>query len=340
MKWWKNILASASVIILLLSCERRPLIEPDFKTRVEVKVNIETIANVTSDVYNEKIPLPKIEPEVMRVMFYNLHEDQMLGESFISNLQKDEHDQMIVSGEVSILPGEYRVMVYAFGTESTLISKYDSWNGCTAYTDALSQEYLKTLSLKSPLDEQPIHFQPDHLLAARSEYESIPWHSGSHVIHSVASSVVESYYLQVKVQGLEYVSSARAVMTSMSGSVPIATAQADYSSPVALYIPLQKSDDKGKPVICNIFHTFGRIPESTNELEVTFDLMTVDGRTVTKSFDISDLFLSQDCIEHHWLLVEETIVVPPPPDPGPGTSGGGFDPVVDDWENENHEIEM
>jgi hypothetical protein len=45
MNWWKNILASASVIILLLSCERRPLIEPDFKTRVEVKVNIETIAN-------------------------------------------------------------------------------------------------------------------------------------------------------------------------------------------------------------------------------------------------------------------------------------------------------
>jgi anti-anti-sigma factor len=115
---------------------------------------------------------------------------------------------MIVSGEVSILPGEYRVMVYAFGTESTLISKYDSWKGCTAYTDALSQEYLKTLSLKSSLDEQPIHFQPDHLLAARSEYESIPWHSGSHVIHSVASSVVESYYLQIKVQGLEYVSSA------------------------------------------------------------------------------------------------------------------------------------
>ena len=80
MNWWKNILASASVIILLLSCERRPLIEPDFKTRVEVKVNIETIANVTSDVYNEKIPLPKIEPEVMRVMFYDRHEDQMLGE--------------------------------------------------------------------------------------------------------------------------------------------------------------------------------------------------------------------------------------------------------------------
>lgn len=334
-----NIL-SALLILMTMSCERRPLEEPDFETRIDVRVNVAAIANVTCDIYNDKIPVPAIEPEVMRVMFYDIHEDKMLGESFISDISRNEDDEMVVSGNVSILPGEYRVMVYAFGTESTLISDYNSWNRCQAYTDPLSQDFLKTMSLKGQVDQQSIHFQPDHLMAARSEYENIPWHSGTHVILAEATSVVESYYLQVKVDGLEYVSSARAVLTSMSGSVPLATAQPDYTSPVALYIPLQKSDDEGEDVICNVFHTFGRVPESKNELEVTFDLMTVDGRTVTRSFDISDLFDSQECIDHHWLLVEETIVVPAPPDPGPGASGGGFDPVVNDWENEYHEIEM
>lgn len=335
--FWNILLAMFALIVV--SCERRPLEEPDFKTKVDIRVNIEAIANITCDVYNEKLPIPEINPEVMRVMFYDLNKDKMLGESFISDARKED-DNLVISGEISILPGDYRVMVYAFGTESTLISDYNSWDRCYAYTDPLSQELLKAMSLKSSIDEQEIHYQPDHLLAAKSEYESIPWHSGTHVIHAVASSVVESYYLQVKVDGLEYVSSARAVVTSMSGGVPLATMEADKTSPVALYIPLQKSDDKGKAVICNVFHTFGRIPDSVNELEVTFDLMTVDGRTVTKNFDISDLFLSPACIDHHWLLVEETIVVPPPPDPGPGATGGGFDPSVNDWENEHHEIEM
>ena len=326
--------------ILLVACERRILEEPDFKTRIDVLINVQAIANVTCDVYNEKLPRPSVEPEVLRVMFYDCEKDKMLGESFISEANRSDSGELIISGEVSILPGDYRVMVYSFGTESTLISQYDSWNGCMAYTDPLSSEMLKVLALKNSDGGQAIHYQPDHLLAARSEKESIPWHSGTHVIQANASSVVESYYLQVKVDGLEYVSSARAVLTSMSSGVPIATAKPILESPVSLYIPLQKRDDKGTPVVCNVFNTFGRIPDSTNDLEVTFDLKTVDGRTITKNFDISDLFLSEECVSHHWLLVEETIVVPPPPDPGPGAAGGGFDPVVNDWEQENHEIQM
>ena len=38
--------------------------------------------------------------------------------------------------------------------------------------------------------------------------------------------------------------------------------------------------------------------------------------------------------------VEDTIEVPEPDDPHPGGGGGLFDPVVDDWEEEHHEIEL
>ena len=325
-----------TLLLTLASCVRRPLEDPDFSTRIDVKVDITAVANVTCDIYNEKIPIPAIESEVMRVLFFDQYRDKLLGESFISDISTDpETGAMSIHGDISILPGTYRMMIYTFGTESTLISDYDSWESGRAYTDPLSEAALRALSLKSS-DDQRICYQPDHLLVASSSEETIPYHAGVYTIKAKAASIVQTYYLQVKVDGLEYVSSAMATLSSMAPSATLSTGKMDTENPVTIYIPLQKSDDEGEPIICNTFNTFGRIPESTNELKVTFDIKTVDGRIITRDFDISDLFLSEACLEHHWLLLEEHIEVPPPESPGPG--GGGFDPSVDDWENESHEI--
>ena len=95
----------------------------------------------------------------------------------------------------------------------------------------------------------------------------------------------------------------------------------------------QKSDDKGKNVICAVFNTFGRIPESDNNFEVTFDLAVKGGTSVRKTFDISNLFLTENAVKHHWLLLEDTIKVEPPKD-----LGGAFEPKVDDWEDEQKDI--
>ena len=42
------------MLAALVSCERRSLTEPDFKTRVDVQIRVKAIANVTCDVYNSK----------------------------------------------------------------------------------------------------------------------------------------------------------------------------------------------------------------------------------------------------------------------------------------------
>lgn len=336
-----RILTILIALAALVSCQHRPLHDPDFSTKINVNVNISAVANITCDVYNDKIPVPEMTPEVMRVLFFDTEKDKLLAESFITEVQKDATGQISVSGELSILPGEYRLLIYQFGTESTMISDYDSWDNAEAYTDPLSDEMLKSLALKATAgqDDQLLRYQPDHVLVARNQRETIPYHSGVHTIHAEASTIVESYYLQVKVEGLEYVSSSRAILTSMSPAANMVEATATNTPASAIYIPLLKSDDKGVPVICNVFNTFGRIPESTNELIVTFELRTVDGRLISKNFDISDKFLSEECLKHHWLLIEEAIVVPPPENPDPDV-GGGFDPSVGDWENEYHEIEM
>lgn len=60
-----------SVLLLLFAivaggCRRRPLEDPDNLTAVRVRVNVAGIHNVTSDIYNDKIPVQKIEPSAMQ----------------------------------------------------------------------------------------------------------------------------------------------------------------------------------------------------------------------------------------------------------------------------------
>ena len=124
----------------------------------------------------------------------------------------------------------------------------------------------------------------------------------------------------------------RAVLSGMVGSNLIATNTRVTEPEAAIWFNLQKSDDKGVPVICTVFDTFGRIDRSTNNLEVTFNIQTTDGKTVVRTFNISDLFETENAIRHHWLLLDETIKIDPP------QTGGGFDPKVDDWDEEHHDV--
>ncbi|MGM9736599.1 MAG: DUF5119 domain-containing protein [Candidatus Cryptobacteroides sp.] len=336
--WLMRSAAVAICAAVAASCNFRPMEEIEYNTKIEVDVNIKAVANVTCDIYNELIPPPDIECEVFRVLFFDTKEDRLLSDSFIYDTHIDEQTgQISVRGDINIMPGDYRMIIYTFGTESTLIENYDSWEKATAYTSPLTDAELKTLSLKAS-EDQLIRYQPDHLLVASSELESIPYHAGVFTITTEAQSIVESYYLQVRVKGAQWISSAKAVLSSMSPSASLNDKAKDYSAPTSIYIDLKKSEDKGEDVVCNVFNTFGRIPESENELKVTFDLMTTDGRKIEREYEISDLFLSEDCINHHWLLIDDTIDVPKPPDSG--NTGGGFDPEVVDWENEEHFIEF
>ena len=81
-------------------------------------------------------------------------------------------------------------------------------------------------------------------------------------------------------------------------------------------------------------NTFGRIGGSVNDLEVTFDLTRTDGKVFRHTFDISDLFQSDNAVLHQWLLLEETIKIDPP------KTSGGYDPIIGGWDDEHKEIEI
>ena len=226
------------------------------------------------------------------------------------------------------------MLIYNFDTESTLVRDDLTFETIEAYTDKVTSSIRQSF-LGRAGEENAIVYEPDHLVVASNEREVIPFHEGVHVVKTDATSIVETYYLQIKVDGLQYVSSARAVLTGMVGSNRFGRNERVTSTPVSLYFSLQKSDDKGVDVLATVCNTFVRIEDITNCLSVTFDIRTTDGRTVKRDFDITSLFSSEACLKHHWLLLEETVKIDPP-----ACSGGGFDPSVDDWEDEHHDIKL
>lgn len=328
-----------SVLLLLLAivaagCRRRPLEDPDYRTAVRVKVNVAGIPNVTSDIYNDKIPVQKIEPSAMHVLFFGECEDVVAAEDFITDVSFDEDGNRIVSGEVMLAPGSYRMLIYDFGTEETLIRNYYNWDRAEAYTDPVPSALQNRYTTKGETAPN-ILTQPEHLVVARNACETVPYHNGVYTICTEATSVVESWYIQVKVDGLEYVSSAQAILSGMVSANLIATNTRVNDPEATIWFNLQKSDDKGQDVICAVFNTFGRIPESDNNFEVTFDLAVKGGTNVRKTFNISNLFLTENAVKHHWLLLEDTIKVEPPKN-----AGGAFDPKVDDWDEEHQDIDI
>lgn len=321
-------------LAMLGGCQLRPLVDPEYNTYVRIKVNTDNIRNVTSDIYNEDVERPEVVPEVMHVLFFEPEGNSLVAESFASESSVDEDGYTRISGYMSLVPGDYRMLAYNFGTEGTTVDGYGNYETAVAGSGTVSEQILSRYSSKAP--GEVVVYEPDHLTVANLELETVPFHDGVHVIEAEAITLVETWYLQIKVEGLEYVSGAEAFLSGMSGTSGMSDAK-DGEKDHTVYFTLQKGEDDGVPVICNVFNTFGRIPGSDNSLRVTFDIRTVDGRNETREFDITDLFSTEAALEHNWLLLEETITIDPPAPPEPG-EGGGFQPGVGEWDDEDHDI--
>ena len=119
----RRLFVNISLAILLLAvlpgCRRRPLEDPDYRTLVKVKVDISGISNVTCDIYNDKIPVPKIVPEAMHLMLFGEDASSTAAEAFITDVATGADGSRTISGELVVAPGTYRLLAYDFGTEAT-----------------------------------------------------------------------------------------------------------------------------------------------------------------------------------------------------------------------------
>lgn len=351
------------LLLLLASCERRPLMEANNTHYVRVYVD-EALLNVTTGFYNSEYARPNYSsPEVLRLILADPVTGEARAERFLRDRGKDARGTYY-EGYIIADPGIYTLMAYNFDTEATQISGNSNHKEAKAYTNEIASHlYTRITSrvTKSASDDgattrnEKIVYEPDHLFAANCGEVDIPYTERIDTLAPVeggyftAQSIVKSYYLQVRVQGMEYASSSVGLLTGLSGSSWLNGGGMDLSDLVTVYFEMQPGENAATGIkkssgtgegesstvtLYTTFSTFGKLPDVDNDLEITFDFLTVYGEPYSETINITDEFATPEAINHQWLLIDHTIVIPPPP----RSEGGGFNPGVDEWGDVETEI--
>ena len=355
-------LAAALVMVSFSACHRRPLEDPNEAVRIAIKVDVKTVTNVNANIRNSvrlygtsttlwEEKLSQLDPELMRVLVYDPETDKLLTQSFISAATIDEEGNKVFMGSLGISHGNYNFLVYNFDTPTTQVSQENSEQSIIAYTDEVSAA-VKSRYLGTKADEEykdiNIHYEPEHLLVANEKEVRISPHDTLVVVHTEASTVVDTYYLQVRVKGMQFASTASAVISGLSPSNHIGYNIRTVDPSAAVVFDMQKGQDlsldgDNKDILCAVFNTFGKIDQISSDLFITFNVLDTAGNLRQYRANLDDVFKTEEAILYHWLIIDESCLVIDIPDPGvtPPTPGnGGFQPQVDDWEEETGEIAL
>lgn len=337
----------AALILFAASCERRPLMELSNTHYVRVYID-EDVKNVTCGFYRNDCMRPAYRsPDIIRIILADPATGQAKAERFLRNKGEDEKGTYY-DGYIVAEPGHYCLLAYNFDTESTIISEINNHNKAKASTSEIAPHLRSTIpsrakkniTSKTEPDYEKIVYDPDHLFAASCGEVYIPYVDYVDTLttpegeHFHSESIVKSYYLQVRVKGLEFSTSSVGLMTGMSGSAWVNGAGMDENDPVTVYFEMIHKDGSDEAMIYTTFSTFGKIPDLTNELEITFDFLTVYGEPYSETIDISEIFNTKEAIENQWLLLDHTIVIPEPPE----IKDERFKPGLDDWEDVESDI--
>lgn len=349
----------ALALLMAVACEKRPLVDLCNTHYVRVYVD-EQIPNVTKGFYNEDYVRPLYDsPDVLRIVLADPETGDVRAERFLRNRGEDERG-VFYDGYIIADPGTYTMMAYNFDTESTIIRESNNHLNAKAYTNEIASHLRTKIASRAKRQgksgqasiPERIVYDPDHLFASNCGKVYVPYIENIDTLTTMegeffkASSIVKSYYLQIKVKGMEYATSSVGLMTGLSGSAWVNGAGMDEGDPVTVYFEMQpgespaagmvKSDDGESMTVYTTFSTFGKIPDAVNKLEITFDFMTVYGESHSETLDVTHVFATKEAVENQWLLLDHTIEIPDPPPASGG--GGGFSPGVDEWGDVNADI--
>lgn len=334
---------------VLSSCEHRILTDPTDVHYVRVYLD-EDIRNVTYGFYNESYDHPEFtRPLNMMACLADSQSGEIISEGILKYQGSDERGNYI-HGYIAAPLGEYNLLVYQLGSPHTLVKQTGNYFSMHAYTSTVGERVLGYLAQTSKvIDSEKIMQEPDHILVTR--------YDGIRLKHSVkvdtlrtdegdfftARSIAKSYYLQLNIKGVQWVKSASAVLSGLSGSSLLCEEEGMVESdPVHLYFNMQyngsqkrASSENPAEVLHATFTTFGKIPDLTSELTLNFEFTKSDGSSQVESIDITEVFKTQLAIENQWLLLDKEISITKPIG-----GSGGMDPGVDGWKEEEADLPM
>lgn len=326
--------------LLFTSCEFRELVDPGNTHYARVYID-EDIMNVTGGFYDESREKPEYRrPEVIHLTLCDPETGKMVAERYLRNQGDDEYGHYY-DGYIICEPGEYSMLAWNFDTEATIVDSESSRTEARAYTNEIASHIRASLaSLKSGASQYSgarIVYEPDHLFVAECASVKIPYGNAIDTLRTPegsyfrAESIVESWYIQIRIKGMRFVSESASLLSGMSGSKLLYNGRQDDDDPVVIYFGNKSTEidptGEQESILYATFSTFGKIPEAGNEWKLSFDFHTTYGTGVSATIDIADEFHKPDALEHRWIIIDKLITIPDPPK---GESGG-FSPGVDEW---------
>lgn len=338
-------------IPLFTACEHRELSDPDIGHYLRIYVD-EDIKNVTYGFYNENLKRPEYNrPSVMRVVLADPESGRVVSERFFQNKGEDERGYYI-DGYIGVEEGTYNLLVYNFGSAKTLVRNEKSYYETEAYTNSISESYLQYLPVtRLEMDEKSFVYEPEHLFREVCEPIVIKRTNKIDTLKNVsgdwfeAHSVVKSYYLQLRIKGVEWISSAVSLLSGMARANVLHERDGMVTAnPVNLFFTMDYTgketvrDGSGNTAILYAtFNTFGKVPDAENSLTLNFEFMKSDGTSHVEKLDITNEFHTKLAKEEQWILLDHEIVIIPPEG---SVAGGGMIPGVKEWDDVETEVEL
>lgn len=342
MKMWMYL--CMCILLVLTGCEHRELSDPNTGHYLRIYVD-ENIKNVTCGFYNESLNRPEYKrPRVMRVVLADPESGRVVSERFLQGQGEDERGYYI-DGYIGAEAGTYNLLIYNFGSAVTHIRNEQNFYKMQAYTNSVSEHYLQYLpASRQEVEDTDIVYEPEHLFHTVEESIIVHKTNKTDTLKSVsgdwftAHSVVKSYYLQLRIKGIEWVTSAASMLSGMAGSTVLCEHNGMIEEdPVNLFFTLDYTDKQtvrdgsgSTAVLYATFSTFGKLPNLSSSLTLNFEFRKKDGDSQVEKIDLTQEFCRPLAINEQWILLEHEIVITPPEG---SVSGGGMSPDVEAWED-------
>lgn len=338
-------------LLVSISCEHRELLDPQGMHYIRIYLD-EDIRNVTYGFYNPDLERPEYKsPQVFRAVLASPETGRIVSEKYLSNSGEDERGRYI-DGYMPAMAGTYDFLAYQMGSVVTLVENADNYNTMRAYTKQISSRLMEYLpATRQNIDEGHIVNQPD--LFFHSAHRGIKVRNNTYIDtlltaegdYFTAHSMVQSYYIQVRVSGFEYIRSAVSLLGGLAGSSKISGhGEFEMSDSVYVFFGMKytgkerhAASETTTATLYATFNTFGKLPDAKNVYAICFEFSLSDGSTQMERIDITDMFDTPIVRDKQWILLEDEILIKPPEG---ADKGGGLNPGVDDWEDVQAEITM
>ena len=322
--------------LLLLSlawgCRRIPMYEAE--AGVYLRISIDRTLDPAMEAYLDFDTRPQLRdkilgkmPEIVRACFYDAVSHELVAEDFLP----------ATGGFVDVPAGAYDVIVYSLGTEETQLSGTQTRAGAYALTSAtgtrVRMQRSSTKADEAEADEYPVNFEPDHLFVGKIAGAMVPVRptdAEPTVLSAELTRLSESWILEVEdVEGAARIRKAEVYLTGQAAGRYLWDDRMSNHS-CALGFDTEIDSEKGQ--LFAVFNTFGRYPQAETDVIVNLLLTMANGSRIRYVFDVTDQWVNPDNTAHR-LVIDDLIEIP-----GDTFDGGGFSPVVNDWDGEEIDI--